>query len=169
MARIVKCQITHEVGNTDIFVKIGGKYYKSQEIYDNYKKQTELHKKIVDIIVNDFLDYQQGQIFPTMLLKKLKELDFYPNEVVLKTIENNHDNICYWMNKKEFSNDIGKISYIFAIIKNNINDIYKNWKRNQQIQTQENNTNIEVSLDIQEINTTQKGKDITAWLEDDDI
>jgi hypothetical protein len=169
MARAVKCQITHEIGNTDTFVKINGKYYKSQEIYDDYKKQSYLHKRIVDIIANDFLDYQQGQIFPTVLNKKLKELEFYPNEVILQTIEKNYDNIKYWMASKNFSNDIGKISYIFAIIKNCINDTYKDWKRNKEIKVHENNTNIDLSLDIKEINTTQKGKDITSWLEEDDL
>jgi hypothetical protein len=169
MARVVKCQITHEIGNTDTFVKINGKYYKSQDIYDQHKKTVELHKKIVDTIANEFLNYQQGQIFPTMLNKKLKELDFYPNEVILQTIEKNYDNIKYWMGTKNFSNDIGKISYIFAIIKNCINDIYKDWKRNKEIKVQENNTNIDLSLDIKEINTTQKGKDITSWLEEDDL
>ena len=169
MARIVKCQITHEIGNTDTFIKIDGKYYKSQEIYDNHKRNTDIYKKIIYIISSDFLGYQKGQSFPTVLAKKLKELEFYPNEVILKTVENNYDNILYWMKNKEFSNDIGKISYIFAIIKNNINDVYRDWKRNQKIKVKENNTNIELSLDIQDINTTQKGKDISAWLEEEDI
>lgn len=169
MARKVKCQITHETGTSDIFVKINGKYYKSQEIYDEYILNSDLHKKIVSIIVDELLNYQTGQVFPTILYKKLKELDFYPNSVILQTIENNYDNIKYWINKKDFDSEFGKISYIFAIITNKINDTYKEWKRNELIKVQENKTHIEVNLDINEENTTQKGKDLSRWLEEDEV
>jgi hypothetical protein len=169
MARKVKCQITHEIGSSDVFVKINGKYYKTREIYDDYKRESDLHKKVVNIIANDLLNYQEGQVFPNVLYKKIKELEFYPNAVILQTVENNYDNIKYWMDRKDFDSDFAKISYIFAIIKNKINDTYKEWKRNELITIQENKTNIEFNLDINEENTAQKGKDISKWLEEDEV
>lgn len=45
MARPCKCAITGEKGTTDTFVKIGKKYYKSQEIYDKW--QEEKNKRTV--------------------------------------------------------------------------------------------------------------------------
>lgn len=169
LARRCKCQITKEFGNTDIFIKIDGKYYKSQEIYDNHKKEQELRKEIIDIVLYDFLHYQQGQVFPTILTKKLKELDFYPNEVILKTIEVNSDNIRYWMDNKEFDSDYGKIAYMFAIIKNTINDVHRDWKREKRIKREEKKSSIDINIDIQDINTAQVGKDISNWLEDDEL
>jgi hypothetical protein len=169
MARKVKCAITGEDGTNETFIKIGSKYYKSQEIYDQDRRCKDLHKKIVDIILNDFLNYQQCQIPSSLLFKKLKELEFYDNEVILKTIEQQSDTIKYWMNNKEFQNDNGKIAYLFAIIKGSINDVHKEWERNKIVQQKENQTSIDINIDIKQINTSQKGKDITAWLEDDDI
>ena len=169
MARKVKCAITGEYGTNETFIKIGTKYYKTQEIYDEDRRRKDLHKKIVDTILNDFLDYQQGQIPSSLLFKKLKELEFYDNEVILKTIEQQSDTIKYWMNNKEFKNENGKIAYMFAIIKGSINDVYKDWKREKAIKHKENKSIIDINIDIKQINTTQKGKDITAWLEEDDV
>lgn len=169
MARKVKCAITGEYGTNEIFIKIGSKYYKSQEIYNEDKQRKELHKKIVDTILNEFLDYQQGQVPSSLLFKKLKELEFYDNEVILKTIQQQSDTIKYWMNNKEFKNENGKISYMFAIIKGSINDVYKEWKREQNRIKQVKKSKIDINIDIENINTTQKGKDISKWLEDDDI
>jgi len=168
MARKVKCAITGEWGTNETFVKIGTKYYKSQEIYDEDRRRKDLHKKIVDIILNDFLDYQQGQIPSSLLFKKLKELEFYDNEVILKTIEQQSDTIRYWMNNKEFKNENGKIAYMFAIIKGSINDVYKDWKREKDLERklQGADYNIPIDMDV-EVNK-QEGKDLSKWLEDDE-
>lgn len=168
MPRKVKCAITGEYGTNETFVKIGTKYYKSQEIYDEDRRRKDLHKKIVDTILNDFLDYQQGQIPSSLLFKKLKELEFYDNEVILKTIEQQSDTIRYWMNNKEFKNDNGKIAYMFAIIKGSINDVYKDWKREKDLERklQGADYNIPIDMDV-EVNK-QEGKDLSKWLEDDE-
>jgi len=39
--------------------------------------------------------------------------------VINRTIDKTYNSIQYAIQHKEFKNDIGKISYIFAIIKNN--------------------------------------------------
>lgn len=166
MSRKCKCQITGEIGTTDTFVKINGKYYKSQEVYDQHKTKVEQYKKIINLIAEDFLNYDKNQVFPTLLTKKLKELEFYPNEVILKTIEKNYDTIKYWMMTKDFNNDIGRISYIFAIIKNNINDVYKMWKKDSDQKLLENKVNNDFDFDID--NYKQKQKDLRKWLEEDE-
>lgn len=136
MARPVKCYITGEQGTNETFIKIGKHYYKSQEIYDNDKKERELRKelrdKILKIIIEDFLEFAPGQPFPTQVTKKLSELKFYSDDVILKTIEKNYDNIKFFMKNKEFKNDYGRICYIFAIIGNNISDVYKAEMRTQR-------------------------------------
>lgn len=168
MARKVKCAITGEYGTNETFIKIGTRYYKSQEVYDEDRRCKDLHKKIVDTILNEFLDYQQGQIPSSLLFKKLKELEFYDNEVILKTLYQQSDTIKYWMNNKEFKNENGKIAYMFAIIKGGINDVYKDWKREKDLERklQGADYNIPIDMDV-EVNK-QEGKDLSKWLEDDE-
>ena len=169
ISRPVKCAITGEQGTADTFIKIGTKYYKSQEIYDTVQRQKDLHKQIVNLICYELLDYQKGQKFPTLLTRKLKELDFYDNEVILKTVQNYKNDIIYWMNRKQIDSDTGKIYYIFAIINDHINDVYNQWKHDKKQIVKEEKSEIEVStdIDIKDLGTNKEGKDISEWLEDD--
>ena len=71
------------------------------------------------------------------------------------------------MNNKEFKNESGKISYIFAIISNNINDVNKSYQWNKKCEQQEHNTEI---IDIPEsVPASSNVRDITSWLDGDDI
>ncbi len=167
MARKVKCQITGEWGTSDDFIKIDGKYYKSQEVYDVWRKEADIRAKVIDVIVTDFLHYAPGQVFPTVLTKKLKELEFYGYDVILKTIQNKYSAIEYSMTTKDFANDMGRISYIMAIIKNNINDVYRSVLAEEKVKTTTVHE-IDTSVDIDNIQATHKEKDISKFLEDDD-
>jgi hypothetical protein len=168
MARKVKCSITKEEGTNETFYKVNDKYYKSQEIYENDKLQKQLYKEIIDYVCNDFLNYKQGQIFPTSLTKKLKELSFYDNEVILKTLKTKSKEIDYWLQNKTFDSDYGKVSYIFAIVKNSINDIYKQWKHEKDIIKREITIDTSVTVDEIPISHKQKGS-ILEFLEEGDI
>ena len=167
MARQCKCQVTGEKGTTDTFYKAdNGKYYKSKEVYDIWNKENEDRKNVIERFAVDFLDYKPGQVFPTVLTKKLKELEFYGYDVINRTIDKAYNSIQYAIQHKEFKSDVGKISYIFAIIKNNINDVYK-----QVVQEEKRNETvceIDNEVDIDNIQTNHKEKNIKKWLEDDD-
>lgn len=162
------CAITGEKGTSDGFTKINGKYYKSKELYDDAQRKKDVRKKIIDTVCFDFLDYSPGQVFPTMLPKKLKELEFYDNEVILQTIQNNASDIKYWLTHKQFESDSGRVAYLFAIVKAHINDEYAAWKR---IKSQEEKPITEKEgADILETGRpAARGKDITDWLEDDEL
>ncbi len=167
MARRCKCQVTGEEGTTDIFYKAeNGKYYKSKEVYEVWNKENEDRKKVIEKFAVDFLDYKPGQVFPTVLMKKLKELEFYGYDVINQTIDKTYNSILYAIQHKEFKNDVGKISYIFAIIKNNINDVYRQAVQGEK--KKENLYEIDNSVDIDNIQTNHKEKNIKKWLEDDD-
>ena len=173
MARKVKCQITGEYGTSETFYKANnGKYYKSKELYDVWNKENEDRKRVIERFATEFLDYVPGQVFPTVLTKKLKELEFYGYDVINKTIDTSYKSIQYALRTKDFRNDVGKISYIFAIIKNNINDVYKQVLAEEkgEKRQQEQVTNIEVvdEQSIMNIGTKQKAKDISSFLEDDE-
>lgn len=167
MARRCKCQVTEEEGTTDVFYKAeNGKYYKSKEVYEVWNKENEDRKKVIEKFAVDFLDYKPGQVFPTVLMKKLKELEFYGYDVINQTIDKTYNSILYAIQHKEFKNDVGKISYIFAIIKNNINDVYRQTVQDEK--KKENLYEIDNSVDIDNIQTNHKEKNIKKWLEDDD-
>lgn len=167
MGRPCKCHITGVEGNTDTFVKIGRFYYQSQAVYNQYRHEIDTRNAIVSKIAYDFLGYQTGQKFPSYIQKKLNELNFYSYDVILKTVEKMQDNILYYMNNKEFKNESGKISYIFAIISNNINDVNKSYQWNKKCEQQEHNTEI---IDIPEsVPASSNVRDITSWLDGDDI
>lgn len=172
IGRKVRCRVTGEYGLSDEFVKIDGKYYKSQKVYDVWNKENEDRKRVIEIISFDFLGYRKGQVFPTILTKKLKELEFYGYDVIFKTIEKCRSSIEYSTSTKTFKNDVNKISYIMAIITNNINDVYKEHLREEKIaEKQQNQTgNIDVidEQSIMNIGSKQKAKDISSFLEDDE-
>lgn len=167
MVRQCKCQVTGEKGTTDTFYKAdNGKYYKSKEVYDIWNKENEDRKNVIERFAVDFLDYKPGQVFPTVLTKKLKELEFYGYDVINCTIDKAYNSIQYAIQHKEFKSDVGKISYIFAIIKNNINDVYKQVV--QEEKRSETVCEIDNEVDIDNIQTNHKEKNIKKWLEDDD-
>ena len=89
--------------------------------------------------------------------------------MILKTVQNYKNDIIYWMNRKQIDSDTGKIYYIFAIINDHINDVYNQWKHDKKQIVKEEKSEIEVStdIDIKDLGTNKKGKDISEWLEDD--
>ena len=171
MGRKCKCQLTGEYGTTDTFYKAeNGRYYKSQKLYETWKKQNENRKAVVERFAVDFLDYKTGQVFPTILTKKLKELEFYGYDVINRTINKSYEAIQRALRTKTFFNDVNKIAYIFAIIKNNINDVYKEVQREEKkIETTlKEPEHIFNDVDLENVQTHHKEKDIKKWLEEDD-
>lgn len=127
--RRVKCVATGEYGDSETFIKVDKHYYKSQEIYEEYRHSIDCKKKAIDILCKDFLKYKAGQPCPTFVFRKYKSLEFYENEIILKTIEEKYDTLKYYADNKEFKDDIQKVSYLFAIIDNNIGDVYRREER----------------------------------------
>ena len=133
-------------------------------------KETYNHsyKKNVDLI-SQCLGYEKEKGFNTFIVKKLKELRIiYADEVIEETIVNEG----WKIKNKEFSTEIQKISYFFAIIKNTI-PFYnkKHLERktfNEKIKIQNENNFVEE--DIVEItnNKTKKinNRDISSILEE---
>ncbi len=168
MARPCKCAITGEKGTTDTFVKINGKYYKSQEIYDADQKNKAKRKELIDYVCREFLRYGNGQPFPTSLPKKLNELSFYDDDVILETFKRCAPDIHYQMEHKQFSAEYNKVAYMFAIVKNAIADVNMEFQRKKQQENTMKSTEIECS-DLSSIGTKTRGKDISSFLNDDEF
>jgi hypothetical protein len=168
MARKVKCALTKETGTTDTFYKAeNGKYYKSQQVYNDWKTDADKRLLARDMLLA-YLGWQAGEPYPTLLGKKLKELDFYPGQTICDTINKCSSSIDWAMKNKQFSSTAAKIHYIFAVISNHIGDIHREVKQNQLLKTA--NEKLADRYISEEIHAKPKVKDLSAWLgEDDDL
>ena len=167
MGRKVKCRITGEIGNSDIFYKAdNGLYYKSKELYEEYKQEAEYRRKIIDFFCIELLGYKKGCAFPTILTKKLESLSAYSNKTIWATILYKEEDLRYWASVEDkFKNDYGKICYLFVIIVNHINEVQKKIKAQKRAYT----PTVELPPEIEDIsNKTNQNKDISKWLEEDE-
>lgn len=67
----IKCYMTKEVGNASDFIKIDGKYFKNQEVYEQYKIRLKLIEKIANL-----LGYKNGMMAGStcgFVIKKIKD------------------------------------------------------------------------------------------------
>lgn len=167
MGRKVKCRITGEIGNSDIFYKAdNGLYYKSKELYEEYKQEAEYRRKIIDFFCIELLGYEKGCMFPTVLTKKLESLSAYSYKTIWATILYKEEDLRYWASVEDkFKNDYGKICYLFVIIVNSINEVQKKIKAQKRAYT----PTVEAPPEIEDIsNKTNQNKDISQWLEEDE-
>lgn len=164
----VKCAVTGEYGTSETFIKYNGRYFKNEKVLNEYKIQSEYWKKCIEKFSFDFLGYQPGQPFPTILPKRIKELSFYDNETIYRTMCVCENDILQAISNKEFDTDYAKIGYIMAIIKNRIAKVWKvvrQEQRNANRDYQPIPHNIYASLaELQ--NPKQKVKDISKFVED---
>ena len=167
MGRKVKCRITGEIGNSDIFYKAdNGLYYKSKELYEEYKQEAEYRRKIIDFFCIELLGYEEGCMFPTVLTKKLESLSAYSYKTIWATILYKEEDLRYWASVEDkFKNDYGKICYLFVIIVNHINEVQKKINAQKRAYT----PTVEAPPEIEDIsNKTNQNKDISQWLEEDE-
>lgn len=153
------CTVTGNPGDTDDFYRIryGSQnyYFETKELGDNWLAEKEAKKaererkriereavkkdnaflaQIKDYIYLDMLNYQNDQPFPTMGTKLIKELhEFYTYETIWHTLELSKPAIEFAMKYKNFNNDFQAITYIMAIIRNKIKEV---WEAEERLKRQ---------------------------------
>ena len=168
--RRVVCQVTKEKGLSGEFYRVvhNGRnlYYKDEQTYLNMIKEREIKDEINHFIAIEILNYDSGQYLPPALLKRINDMNkLYPYEVILETFKVNKETLQYWMNQdSKFKNEMARISYMMAIINNNVINEYEKWKIKER-RDKENNT-VSVDMDLLEvnINNTQKNDGISDFL-----
>ena len=107
---------------------------------------------------------------PTIVFRRLKELDFYSDEIIQQTMDENEKSIRWAMQNKKFEDDAGKCSYLMAIIRNNIGAVYRREKDKAE-KTVKNKAepNLDTMIDLSMIGTAHKGKDVSSLLGGDDL
>lgn len=177
MGRKCVCQICKKKGNTDEFYKLSkngkNKYYCSKEEYDQYQLNITKRYELLKFIAEDILEYENGQIVPPIMVKKIDNLSkFYDFEVIHKCFELKQNDIKYWIKTKEFDNEYGMSSYVMRIVENNINDVYEEWKRKKQtIEKEKTELDVEIINEVMETKTTVKkaNNGILDFLDEEDI
>lgn len=173
--------MTGEWGTTDKFYKApNGRYFKDQDAYDRWligkEKKKPKKKKVTykDIInkVYDLLQYEEGQPFPRIIGRRIKELNFYSYDVILKTFNECTPAIERAFRTKTFDSEIQRCNYMMAIISNHIVDVYRESQRAEQaIQEQTKETHVPevLDVDISDIGRSEKGNNISNLLGGDDL
>ena len=121
--RLVRCCITKEMGNLgeNGFVRINGKYYKSEEIYTQFGKEKEYKDKTFDFIKNNFL---KSDVADSYLGKKIKDIKIQ-YEKIYNDLESKYEVIKSGIESNNIVGDYKIISYIFKIIEICENEIPK--------------------------------------------
>lgn len=168
MARPVKCFVTGEHGYSDVFIKHENHYYKSEEVYQEYKKEMEFRTKIIDLIVYDYMAFPKDFPFPTILTKRLREIEHFGYETIYRTLIGQDATIRRILPTKTFDSEYLKMMYILAIVKNNI---FPTWKivLAEKREAKKNQKPVQDTTiqDIQEINNPKQNvKNISKFLED---
>jgi YHS domain-containing protein len=178
MARKVTCQICKTKGDTETFFKVTddkgkSKYYCNQEEYESFQLEKEKRQRLIDYILLEVFNYEQGQTVNSILFKKLKELSvFYDVDVIHECFIEQNENIQYWIKNKEFMNEFNMICYVMKIVEGNINDTYKKWKFKKQQEMKRENNSVDLGFINQlDLITPKKSNDngILAFLDEEDI
>lgn len=177
MGRLVKCKICNKKIDSSLayahthISKTGKIYTKkccSEDEYKEYQQEQDCRKLIFDFL-KELMGYGENQVLPTVVNKKLSELHMgYTYNTIYETFVACKDNLEYWCNiDGKFNNEYQKISYIFAIVINNINDVDKKLRREQELDRQKDNHTVDVDVfDITEVATNKTNKkDISSFLD----
>ena len=180
MPRLCKCHATGERGDVKSFYRPSNEkyYFKDKETYETWKIEEDLRKmksqkrREINDKIAEFIRYEKGQTFPTNICRTIKELEvFYGLDVILETMNESAANIQWAMDNKEFKNEYGKCNYLMAIVKNNINDVWKRKKREKKevenINRVLNSEDIDVSMPVNKPIKNKK-TDISQFLDEDD-
>lgn len=165
--RIVKCVVTGEKGPSSSFYKAPNKkWYRDEKTYQNWCAESNARKKVIEWFFTEVLGYSLGEgvIFPTLLVKRIKEYEkSYGYQTLLRCCQESSAEILRAVRNKKFSNDNGKIAYVFAIINSRINETKRKEKQAQLITRPS-----EVPEEVHDLQTKHKERDIRRWLDDDD-
>lgn len=126
--------------------------------------------EVIDLLSKRYLNYSPGQKFNTFLCKKIEAMSYaYSYSIILATAKKCLNNMDYANSNKEFNNEVQKISYLCAIIKNNLNNTLKEREKREQ-----RNKGLEKrEINYEEANkvivtTKTKRRDFSIYLDDDE-
>lgn len=129
-------------------------------------RELEAYKTVIDVMSRRYLDYGTTQSYCTPLSKKMKELHKkYDYVLILKTINYCNDSLLY-ASKKQFENIYHKVSYLCAIIRNNIEKVRKSEQKKIRNRI-ENEKIVDVKeVQKQRVSIPTTKRDLSEFLDD---
>lgn len=178
--RIVKCKVTGEQGSSLNFYRSeSGEYFKSEEVYHEYRAEVDAYNKVKKIIDEELVGYDPNLPYNSLTPRNLTKLKDYSYQVILETVKRNKSEILRAVNKKTFKDSSAKCTYIFAIIKSRAIDVKRELdnerkmrKKTEQKLTEESLADklmveaLNASLDNNQQHST---KDISAFLSEEEL
>lgn len=156
---VCKCVKCGNKGNTNTFYqyKYGGKnmYFCNEQEYLSWKLEKECKDKILEYMADIWL-MDDKKMLPRILLKQINDLaNIYNYETILRTMERCRSNLEYWMRLEgKFTrengsiDEFGKSSYCMAIIRSNINSVYKEIKATKRQMEREQRKSVDFKTDV---------------------
>lgn len=137
---------------------------KLSEMDEFYRKQC------IEFISVNFLNYDATGIFNPVLVTKLKELrKSYSYKVIYFTAQAQYENIKSALNYRNINTSNGKISYLIAIIRNNLSATWKKIQYQDKVNNAEfKNFNLDKFYDRMEKpvpNVHTSKTDMSEWLD----
>lgn len=132
--------------------------------------ESKARYEAIDILSKKYLGYEDSKDFNSYLAKRLDAMSYeYSYEIILSTIIDCKKSMDYAIAHKEFKTDIGKISYLCAIISNNLKDTLKTKQKKELIQEGlEKRDEIDYTLlNKEKITIPTKRKDFSIFLDED--
>lgn len=135
--------------------------------------EEEKRKELISYVVEEFLDYEEGMVFPTFIHRAVKDLStFYTYPMMKEAIKRGEESIRWAMENRDFEDDTRKLQYIMAVCKGNINNVYKEWKQAEEFSKNKAQKNEEVAMfevETVKYRSRKSTKDISAFLSEEDI
>ncbi|ATF13561.1 hypothetical protein A616_16725 [Brevibacillus brevis X23] len=177
MGRKCVCKICNKKGTTDLYYCVADekgkkKYYCSQDEYDAFMINKFSKETLFKYIALEVFQYEEGQIIPPVLIKKINTLNqFYNYEVIHECFITCKDDIQYWTKNKQFKNEYGMVSYVMRIIESRINDVFNKWKHRVKLETKQDSSSIDLLINgIDDVVTNKKDNTgILDFLDEEDM
>ena len=164
--RRVICHATGIYGNSlDYFKAPDGFYYQTKELYEQKKQESDYYRQVVTRMAS-YMGYEPGDVFPTVITRGLMQFKHYGYAAVLATMEECQSKIEYALASRSFGSDYQKASYLMAILTNNINDVARRLKSQQEFESRQ--AAPQQAPPPQDFTSAAQPKDITDFLEGGD-
>ena len=185
MARKVKCTYCKKDGTNETFhkevIKGKNKYFCNHIEFELFemneaKKQAETEERnnLIQWIMDEIYNYEKGMVFPKTLNGRVsKLLNFYPVQVVKEAFVNNYEVLSWAIKNKDFSSEFHATCYVMTIVEGSVNDIYLDFKRNQQqikkieVESSKVDTDLFDEITTVSVISNKNNKDISQFLDDD--
>ena len=109
---------------------------KPKELYEQKKQESDYYRQVVTRMAS-YMGYEPGDVFPTVITRGLMQFKHYGYAAVLATMEECQPKIEYALASRSFGSDYQKASYLMAILTNNINDVARRLKSQQEFESRQ--------------------------------